>query len=403
MVFREAWLIIGPALVFVGFAGGSPVVAGVGFVVIVLGAVSRFWSRHLFDRVTITRTLTEHRAFVGEPLPLRVTLENAKILPLPWYEWRLTVSENATVESEALAASAAPGFSWLVRRGAIGWYEQQSWDFKMSISERGYHQLGPASIRSADLLGLFPHQHEDTVMDHLVVFPRVFTLEELGFPADRPFGEQKGRNRLFEDPRRIAGIRDYQPGDPLRRIDWKATARAGDLQSKVYEPSATRQFYVLLNVDTLVHSWEGYLKDDLEHMVSTAASIAVWAAGERYPVGLLANGSFPEADRPIRLPPSQASDQITRILEALAMVQPLTTSDLAEVVFRERGRITAGSTIILVASLIPEPLAAAMHRLADEGHHVFVVATSERVDRDAIAGLPVRYVGGAFRPEGAPV
>ncbi len=402
MPFRDAWLVVGPLLILVGFAAGESVITGIGFAIILIGGVSRYWTRHLFDRVTLRRSLLERRAFVDEPVRLSVQLENRKILPLPWYEWRLALAENVTIDGEQLAAAAAPGFSWLVRRGAIGWYERQQWDFTVRVTERGYHQFGPASMRSADLLGLFPRYHEDNDQDRLIVFPRVFSMEDLGFPADRPFGELKGRNPIFEDPRRIAGVREYREGDPLRRIDWKATARAGDLRSRIYEPSASRQFYLLLNIDTLSHSWEGYLKDELERAVSTAASIAVWAAGSGYAVGLLANGAFPEADRPIRLPPSSATDQLTRILEALAMVQPLTMSDLAEVVHRERGRIAAGSTIIVVASLIPESLAAALRRLADEGHAVFVVSTSDRVDTSLLGEIPTRAIGGAYQRPGVP-
>lgn len=402
MPFRDAWLVVGPLLILVGFAAGESVITGIGFAIILIGGVSRYWTRHLFDRVTLRRSLLERRAFVDEPVRLSVQLENRKILPLQWYEWRLALAENVTIDGEQLAAAAAPGFSWLVRRGAIGWYERQQWDFTVRVTERGYHQFGPASMRSADLLGLFPRYHEDNDQDRLIVFPRVFSMEDLGFPADRPFGELKGRNPIFEDPRRIAGVREYREGDPLRRIDWKATARAGDLRSRIYEPSASRQFYLLLNIDTLSHSWEGYLKDELERAVSTAASIAVWAAGSGYAVGLLANGAFPEADRPIRLPPSSATDQLTRILEALAMVQPLTMSDLAEVVHRERGRIAAGSTIIVVASLIPESLAAALRRLADEGHAVFVVSTSDRVDTSLLGEIPTRAIGGAYQRPGVP-
>lgn len=401
MPFREAWLAVGPFLVLVGYGAGQPVVTGLGFAILLIGGISRYWNHHLFDRVTLSRELGEHRAFVDEDVPLKVTLENRKLLPLPWFEWRLTVPEGATVEGEALAASAAPGFSWLVRRGAIGWYEKQGWTFNLRVNERGFHQLGPASIRSGDLLGLFPRQEEDDQFDHLTVLPRVFPLADLGFPAERPFGELRGRNRIFEDPRSIAGIREYRPGDPLRRVDWKATARTGELHSRIYDPSASHQFYILLNIDTLAHSWEGYLKDDLERAVSVAASIAVWAAGSRYAVGLLANGAFPEADRPIRLPPSSAPGQVTRLLEALATVQPLTMGDLAAVIERERGRMPAGSTIVCVASLVPPALAGALRRLRDEGHTVAVVAASQRVDASTLADIPVRHLAGDFRAAGS--
>ncbi len=399
MPFRDGWLPVGILLVFVGFGSGEAAISGVGMVILALGAVARYWSRHLFDRLTLKVTASERRAFIGEPVVIAVELENKKPLPLPWYQWRVALGEALPAQDETVAAAASPGLKWLIRNGSLGWYQKHDWSFTVHPTERGFHQFGPSRLRSSDLLGAFPRLLEGDDAQHLIVFPQVFPVEELGLPADRPFGERKGGDRLFEDPLRIAGLRDYRPGDPLRRIDWKATARNGELQSRVYEPSATQQLYVLVNIDTMQHAWEGYLRDDLERTVSVAASLAVWAAGARYAVGLLANGAFPDADRPIRLAPSRSREQLSRILEALAVIQPLTLGDLAGSIQRESGRMPAGSTIVVVASLIPQPLGAAIARLRDEGHHIFVAATSDRALDNVPPGVPVRRVARPFDRE----
>ncbi len=399
MPFRDGWLPVGILLVFVGFAGGEAAISGVGMVILALGGLTRYWSRHLFDRLTLKITASERRAFIGEAVGITVELENKKPLPLPWYQWRVALAEALPAQDETVAAAATPGLKWLVRNGSLGWYQKHDWKFTVHPLERGFHQFGPSRLRSADLLGAFPRLREGDDTQHLIVFPQVFPVEELGLPADRPFGERKGGDRLFEDPLRIAGLRNYRPGDPLRRIDWKATARNGELQSRVYEPSATQQLYIFVNIDTMSHAWEGYLRDDLERTVSVAASLAVWAAGARYAVGLLANGAYPDADRPIRLAPSRSREQLTRILEALAVIQPLTLGDLAGSIQRESGRMPAGSTIVVVASLIPQPLGAAISRLQGEGHHVFVAATSDRALDNLPPGVPVRRVARPFDRE----
>ena len=400
MPFRDAWLVVGGLLIFVGFGAEEPAIGLIGAMVVALGALARYWSKHLFDRVTLTRTPSERRTFIGEEIGVDVELTNQKPLPLPWYEWRLALGEPLPVEGEHLGAAAVPGLKWLHRRGSLGWYQRHRWKFTLRPTERGYHQFGPATIKSADLLGALPRTIDDGVRENIVVFPRVLPLQDLGLPSDRPFGERKGGNRVFEDPLRIAGLREFRPGDPLRRIDWKATARSGELRSRVYEPSATQQVYLLVNIDTMQHSWEGYLKEELERIVSVAASVAAWAAGARYAVGILANGAFPDADRPIRLPPSRSREQITRILESLAVIQPLTMGDLAGAIQRESGRLPVGSTLVVIASLMPPALAGVLARLHDEGHHVFVVATSKRVSEGLPPGIPMREVGGAFEREG---
>jgi len=112
----------------------------------------------------------------------------------------------------------------------------------------------------------------------------------------------------------------------------------------------------------------------------------------------MANGSFPNADRPIRLAPSRSRDQLTRVLEALAVIQPLTLGDLAGTLHREGNRIPAGSTIVCVAALVPDPLAGVLLRLQDEGHRVFVVATTERVTPTLPAALAVTVIAPHRRP-----
>ncbi|MEO6043104.1 MAG: DUF58 domain-containing protein, partial [Tepidiformaceae bacterium] len=230
MPFRDGWLPVGILLVFVGFAGGEAAISGVGMVILALGGLTRYWSRHLFDRLTLKITASERRAFIGEAVGITVELENKKPLPLPWYQWRVALAEALPAQDETVAAAATPGLKWLVRNGSLGWYQKHDWKFTVHPLERGFHQFGPSRLRSADLLGAFPRLREGDDTQHLIVFPQVFPVEELGLPADRPFGERKGGDRLFEDPLRIAGLRDYRPGDPLRRIDWKATARNGELQ-----------------------------------------------------------------------------------------------------------------------------------------------------------------------------
>src|SRR5512134_3370455 len=145
MPFRDAWLVIGALLVFIGFGAAEPAIGLIGVVVVVLGAVARYWSKHLFDRVELRRRTSETRAFLGEEIKIDVELSNRKPLPLPWYEWRLALGEPLPVDGEALGAAAVPGLKWLHRRGALGWYQQHSWHFVMRPNERGYHAFGPGS------------------------------------------------------------------------------------------------------------------------------------------------------------------------------------------------------------------------------------------------------------------
>jgi uncharacterized protein (DUF58 family) len=199
----------------------------------------------------------------------------------------------------------------------------------------------------------------------------------------------KGRQRIFEDPSRISGLRDYRPGDPMRRIDWKASARSQSLQSRVYEPSGTLHMLVALNVDTMEHVWEGYVPELLERLISLAASAASYGFEAGYSIGLATNGSFPESDRPLRVPVGRTADQLAKVLEALAIIGPFTLSPLEFVIDQEAQRFPYGATLICVTGRLDPPLARSLLKVAGQGHAVSVLSLSERDFTDELPGIRV--------------
>jgi uncharacterized protein (DUF58 family) len=267
-----------------------------------------------------------------------------------------------------------------------------SWSLELPCPERGYYQLGPARLRSGDGFGLFTSQRVEADTAGVVVYPRTLPLPDLGLPTARPLGERKGHQSIFQDPLRIAGVRDYQPNDPVRRIDWKATARRGQLQSRVYEPSTTQHLIVALNVDTFEHSWLGHIPELLEANVVVAASIARWAYEARYAAGLLANGSLPGSDQPISIAPGRAPDQLARILEALGGIGPMTVTSLAAQLERQSHRLPLGATVAVVTALMPERLAAILRGLHESGQLVVVLQMADDDWSELMGTVPVQRV-----------
>ena len=283
------------------------------------------------------------------------------------------MSEELEIEGEELPRGLRSGPQLAYAAGRLGLVRtRKRWRLQVSRAQSAAQfQIGPTQLHSADILGIFPRHLDDAGMTPYIAYPRVFALDDLGFPADRPLGRvRRAATASSRTPSASPALREYEPGDPLRRIDWKATARRGELQSRVYEPSAVQHLYVLLNIDTLEHSWEGYLKDDLERTVSMAASLAVWATGRRYAVRparerLALPNSRPA---PSALAPSRARSQLPRILETLAVVQPLTMGDLSSRL-RRRGEpaCPSGPPSSSPPPSSPTRLAEAMRRLQDGG------------------------------------
>jgi uncharacterized protein (DUF58 family) len=370
---REVWIYAAALLVLVGVIAREPAPTAVGALVLLTAFVSRLWSRASLARVRYARSLPMRRAFVGESLEVTYSLTNRKALPVPWIEVRDTVPEKAPPEDEPGRPGGGPGTLLMNRSTSLAWYERVRWRHRFRCKARGYFQFGPAVLRASDIFGFFPATAEDNSIEHLTVLPKVLPLRDIGLPPQRPFGESSGGSAMFEDLSRVIGLRDYRSGDPLKRIDWKATARTQKLQSRLYDPAATLTMVIALNVSTLEHPWEGYDPVILERGVTVAASIASFAAEHRYAAGLAVNCTYPNADRHIWLAPSRNPDYHIRLLEALAMVSPFVVEPLEVILHRRAERLPFGSTVVLVAGYLPEGLHAYLTSSRRAGRRWFLV------------------------------
>jgi uncharacterized protein (DUF58 family) len=197
-------------------------------------------------------------------------------------------------------------------------------------------------------------------------------LETLGLASIRPQGEYATQRYLLEDPLRFAGVRDYVIGDDPRRIHWKASAHAGALRSKIYEPSSLRRFLVLLDTWNYSDLVKGPDPDIQELTIAAAASIGVWALEEGYLLGLLANcaimttpvdaesSSSAPADagaRPIEYSPvgvsipfSSEHGQYERLLSTLARLAPAINIPIERLIESDESVYSPGTTIILVSA-----------------------------------------------------
>jgi len=387
----DSWVLGSSVLIGIGLLSSSPVVIILGMLVLGSSTAGRLWARISLDDVYYEREISEHRLFVGETATLTLKLSNRKSFPVPWIEVREQLPRNLPVIRGRTTTGGTPGVSILQRNTALGRRDRLEWPVELQAVHRGYYRIGPTRLKSGDIFGFFERELvPDTPPTSVVVYPHTYSLPELGLDSARPFGELRGGNRIYEDPSRVVGVRDYQPGDPMKRIDWNATARVQRLQSRLYEPSRAQAIVVALNVGTFARSWQGSDPVVLERGVSVAASVARWAYEADLAVGVVANGAFPGQGRPIRLGVGRHPDRLNRVLEALAAISAFTISSLArELEGASTGALPTGSTVVVVAAVMPEELVATLHRLRREGHFVHVLKTSVLPWHVELGDIPV--------------
>jgi uncharacterized protein (DUF58 family) len=273
-----------------------------------------------------------------------------------------------------------------------GAFQRLTRRFTIKCTQRGYHTYGPATISTGDGFGLFSRKALASKQDRIIVYPRLYSVAELRLPAKNPFGERGSQLQLFEDPLRTVGIREWQSGDSLRRIHWKATARHRRVVSRVYEPSEEPQVLILLNVATLTRHWLGHIPELQERAISVASSLAAYCTESRLPVGLIANGFLPGSDQPIRLLPGRSPSQLVRILELMAAITAFATQPIEDLIWREAPRLPWGATLLVVTAIAYGELLATLGDLSEAGRQIVLFTLAEEPPTRQMAGIAVYHL-----------
>lgn len=331
------------------------------YLVYVVGGVwivSHLWVRRNLARLTVTREL-QARAFTGETITACVRLTNRTWLPMPWLQIQEAVPLDLKDQVDYRTVTSLGARSTLVHR------------YTLFCKRRGYYSVGPLTLRTSDLFGFVEGRWDEAAPARLIIYPEVLPLTRLGLPSRSPFGTLTSRQRLLEDPARMAGVRAYAAGDSLRRIHWKATAHADTLLVKKLQPSMAVPVTILLDLNRNAYPPRSLVSGS-EWAIVIAASVANVLIGQRQAVGLATNGLDPLADvTAADLPQRNGQEHLMSILSLLARIQLQTVDPpLADWLPAHIAGSPWGTTLIVVTPRLDEAALWVLHGAFRRGSNV---------------------------------
>lgn len=386
-VWHDIWIVMFALLIIVGIVSGQGLVIGLGVMGLIVAGVSWVWNRLSLEEVHYERTIEQPRVFIDEETNMTISVLNRKPLPLGKLSVVDEIPDEVEVADARMAASSSPNAKIIMHNTSLAWYERIRWEYKIRGNRRGYFKIGPARMESGDLFGFFDSHKPVERNDYILVYPKIVPLPELGIPAVRPLGETRGGLRIFQDESRPSGLREYEMGDPLKIVDWKATAKMQSLQVRTFEPSSAFTVILVVLVETSERTWEGYSPVNLERVITSAASVASYATEQQYSVGMFSNGTPILADRPMRLNPSSNPDQLTIILEALATIRPLAIGPMAPQLEQNSRRFPLGSTLVVIAAILTQDMMSVIADLRMKGHRMVVIFVGDSDPPDMPEGV----------------
>ena len=302
--------------------------------------------------VDVTLELDRDRALEGDRVPL--ALELTSPAGADRVDLLLTAPRELVVEGGHARAIVLGGS----RRIAAS----------LECARWGAFAIGPVFLRASDRLGFHSWEARAGVRRPLRVYPSVETMRTLLAPLETQAFIGNQLSRAKGDGIEFADIREWEPGDRVRSINWRATARRGELHVNQQHPE--RNTDVVLFLDTFADVRTG-MRGTLDLTVRAAASLAHRYLERKDRVGVVSFGGFASW-----LLPSSGTRQLYRIVDSLLQMDIVLTFAAKGIDILPPRTLPPKALVLALTPLLDPRSAGALLDLRARGFDLVVIEVS---------------------------
>lgn len=231
------------------------------------------------------------------------------------------------------------------------------------FERRGVYRMKGFEATAMDPLGVFAFTRKIPCEGELIVYPTPEPMRTISMTGEGRYGWQEMMTALNRGHGvDFHGVREYAPGDSLRRIHWRQTARTGKMSVIEFEEPEAVSVAILLDLQRGTEAGEGK-ETTLEYGVRFAASLAYLATTQGASVQLI---TPPDATRETTTEsvlraaalPGRGQNHLFTLLDALARVEAESLLPAADLALQALHTIPRGTTVVMLT-------ARADHRLAE--------------------------------------
>ncbi|WP_434168348.1 DUF58 domain-containing protein [Peribacillus frigoritolerans] len=272
--------------------------------------------------LTVERKVNKRECQAGESVEIALTFTRKNRLPLLFM----------VVEEELPQKMEDRGFQ---RKIIIfpGFKRTFSMSYTLENLQRGEHSFQSIRFWIGDFFGLVEKEAIYSSPMKITVFPR---YHELAYSdLDRVFnqGAVVSAKKTQREHSVVSGVREYQPGDQLSWINWKATARTSEIMTKEFEVQKNRDVFIMLDEKP---------SDLFEESIEMAASIAHALLKKGMEIGYVSRRSR------LIIPAAAGNSQKRKIFHRLVKEEPRVENDLNEKI--RKGILPANAVVIFIVS-----------------------------------------------------
>jgi uncharacterized protein (DUF58 family) len=348
-----AYLALGGAGLLAGLLLGRPEPVVLAAPLLLAAAVGLALARQ--PELEVAVRLDRERALEGEEVELEVTVRARR--RVAWLDVEVALP-SGLAEGRAPAAGAGP-----LGSGSVRTYRR-----RLACRRWGGRLVGHVRMRARDPLGFFTYREEARHLLPLRVYPRPEAVRRLLHPAETQAFAGNEVSRLKGDGIEFADIRPFVPGDRVRRVNWRASARRGHLHVNEMRPERNSDVVVFL--DTFTDLWDAS-GSSLEMTVRAAAALVDGYLRRRDRVGLVGFGGT------LRwLRPAMGERQLYRLVDALIDTQVVLSYAWKGLEVIPRRTLPPHSLVVAFTPLLDERSLGALLDLRGRGYDLAVVELS---------------------------
>ena len=342
---RPAIVILLGVLLVAAMVTTSPIAYWLLYALGGLVLLSYVWTRNAARSLALRRRLRGHQITVGDEVQEDFQLVNTSRLPILLVE----VDDH----------SELPGYQASVAE-SLGPRQRKRWISRGVAGRRGLYGLGPTDLRVGDPFGIFSSERRIDVRTTVVVYPPISIMADVEIPAGSMVGTSRSSIRTHQVTSDAGGLREFQPGDPLKRIHWLSSARRSQLLVKEFDLEPTANLWIALDLHRDVQAGHGDESTE-EYGVKIVSSLAHQFVRDNKAVGFVA---LSRHGRHL-IEPQKGLKQLWRILETLAVIQATGTAPFHEFLSASAAGLGRGTSLVAVT---PSPDVRWLTSLTQLGH-----------------------------------
>ncbi|MCL1864115.1 MAG: DUF58 domain-containing protein [Defluviitaleaceae bacterium] len=284
--------------------------------------IRKAYNSSCLENVDVSLTMNASRATEGDELILKEIVSNRKWLPLPWLSVKFQIDREIVFADQTDAAVSDMYYRHDLFH--ILMHQKITRRLRFKCTKRGVYAIRGLEVTAWDILMENKYIRNFETSTTLVVYPSTIPIYETDALCTRVYGHLRTVYQIYPDPFSFRGIREYAFGDPMKNINFKASAKTQELMVNIQDFSNAREVVFILDTQRHPALFDEYYE---ERSIKIIASLTEKFQTQGITLSFWLNHSTPVTE-------GRGAAHSLKILEALAYITFGTDKSIADVIQR---------------------------------------------------------------------